>query len=125
MSFASDWGHGGIIVGNLFALRSPYPNDLRAAVDPIGPDNNAWLQHLASQCSNVVGAWGNHGTFMQRGSAVATLFPLMKCLGITKRGQPKHPLYVASGTSLVVYKEAGNLPLFSSTSSTGKVALTP
>ncbi|WP_142805393.1 DUF1643 domain-containing protein [Tepidiphilus sp. J10] len=100
ISFAKQWGHGGIIVGNLFAFRSPYPTDLQTATDPIGPENNHWLERLAKQSTAVVGAWGNHGTLMNRGQEVAALFPSMLCLGLTKLGQPRHPLYVPATTSL-------------------------
>lgn len=33
--FAQDWGYGGQTTVNLFALRSPYPEDLRKSEDPI------------------------------------------------------------------------------------------
>ena len=94
IAFAQQWGHGGLIVANLFAWRSPYPAHLRTAKDPIGPSNDQWLQKLANQSSTVVGAWGNHGSYMKRGQIVSALFPNMQCLGVTKQGQPKHPLYV-------------------------------
>lgn len=101
ISFAKQWGHGGIIVGNLFAFRSPNPNDLKAVTDAIGPKNNLWLERLAKQSTAVVGAWGNHGTYMRRGQEAAALFPKMQCLGLTKLGQPRHPLYVRVDTPLV------------------------
>ena len=100
ISFARQWGYGGITVANLFALRSPYPSGLRAANDPIGPENDKWLRKLAGQSGAMVGAWGNHGTYLQRGEAVAAMFPNMQCLGITKLCQPRHPLYVAADTEL-------------------------
>ncbi len=36
-------GAGGIIVMNLLAWRSPYPEDLYSIDDPIGPDTDAEL----------------------------------------------------------------------------------
>jgi hypothetical protein len=98
IAFAKQWGYGGLIVANLFAWRSPYPAHLKNARDPIGPSNDQWLKKLAKQSAAVVGAWGNHGTYMQRGQAVAALFPGLQCLGVTKQGQPRHPLYVPSAT---------------------------
>jgi hypothetical protein len=100
ISFARQWGHGGITVANLFAFRSPYPGDLREASDPIGPENDQWLRKLAGQSGAVVGAWGNHGSYLQRGQAVAAMFPNVQCLGMTKLCQPRHPLYVAADTAL-------------------------
>jgi len=100
ISFARQWGYGGITVANLFALRSPYPSDLRESNDPIGPENDQWLKDLAGKSGIVVGAWGNHGTYLQRGEKVAAMFPNMQCLGTTKHSQPRHPLYVAADTKL-------------------------
>ncbi|MEY3660704.1 MAG: hypothetical protein RLZZ169_1530 [Pseudomonadota bacterium] len=100
ISFAQQWGHGGITIANLFAFRSPHPSALRGATDPIGPENDQWLQKLAGQSAVVVGAWGNHGLYLKRGEAVAAMVPPMQCLGMTKRSQPRHPLYVAADTGL-------------------------
>lgn len=100
ISFARQWGYGGITVANLFALRSPYPSALREANDPIGPENDQWLKKLAGQSGAVVGAWGNQGAYLQRGEVVVAMFPNMQCLGITKLRQPRHPLYVAADTEL-------------------------
>lgn len=77
--------------------------DLRKATDPIGPDNDLWLICLAEQSATVVGAWGNRDTFMNRGQEVAARFPHMRCLGLTKRCQPRHPLYVPAGASLAPF----------------------
>lgn len=97
-AFARQWGYGGLIVANLFAWRSPYPALLRGTKDPIGPSNDHWLKKLVNQSSAVVGAWGNHGNYLQRGQAVAAMIPDLLCLGITKQGQPRHPLYVPGAT---------------------------
>ncbi len=40
IGFAKSWGFGGLIVGNLFALRSADPKTLYSHPDPIGPDND-------------------------------------------------------------------------------------
>jgi hypothetical protein len=42
--FAHREGMGGMEVVNLFALRATYPSLLKAATDPKGPDNSAWLE---------------------------------------------------------------------------------
>ncbi len=74
ISFAKQWGHGGIIVGNLFAFRSPYPNDLQTAADPIGPENNLWLERLAKQSTCSGGRLGqSRHTHEQRTRGCSTL----------------------------------------------------
>ncbi|HRK24635.1 MAG TPA: DUF1643 domain-containing protein [Beijerinckiaceae bacterium] len=40
--------HGGLAVANLFGFRATYPADLRAAPDPVGPENDAVLMQAAA-----------------------------------------------------------------------------
>ena len=56
--FAKRWDHGGLVVGNLFALRSTDPKALFDHPCPEGLENDAHLQRLAEECRAVV-AWGN------------------------------------------------------------------
>ena len=98
--FSQRVGAGGFIVANLFALRSPNPRDLDKASDPWGPDcEAAWRTalDLAAPDRLVVG-WGGVGDRFdapQRFQAAcreAGVSP--RCLGVTKAGMPKHPLYL-------------------------------
>ena len=92
------WGYAGISVVNLFAFRSSLPAIMRAAFDPVGPDNDNVLTKVARNLgggNNIVAAWGNHGRFMNRDTEVLRLFsqkPMV--LGLNGNGTPKHPLYV-------------------------------
>ena len=56
--FAKHWGFGGLVVVNLFAFRATNPADLRAAEQPIGPENDRHLVNAARSCPRVVAAWG-------------------------------------------------------------------
>ena len=40
MGFARSWGFNGIWMINAFAFRATKPKDMKAAIDPIGPDND-------------------------------------------------------------------------------------
>lgn len=101
MSFAADWGYDGIVVVNLFAFRATYPNDLHNQDDPVGPEND---DAIATECAgrDVIAAWGVMGTFRDREAKVMALLNEWKikpmCLGVTKYGRPRHPLYVAGVT---------------------------
>lgn len=55
---AKGWGFGRLAVGNLYGWRSPKPKNLLTAPDPVGPDNDEWLDELLSEASRVVVAWG-------------------------------------------------------------------
>lgn len=94
VGFARDWGHGGLVVANLFALRSTDPRALRSAPDPVGPENDQWLAALAREAGLVVAAWGNDGRYRGRDAEVLPLLGPVHCLGVTGRGAPRHPLYV-------------------------------
>jgi hypothetical protein len=104
MSFAEAWGYGGILVGNIFALRSTDPQFLYLSRDPIGPTNDFYIKTMVELVDQVVCGWGAHGAYMNRGEEVAkSLGVNLWCLGLTKHGYPKHPLYLKKGTELVPY----------------------
>jgi hypothetical protein len=94
MTFARDWGFGGLVVANLFAYRTSEPARLRLADAPIGPRNDRWLSCLASRASLVLAAWGIHGDYLGRAERVRSRLHGLHCLGTTMRGLPRHPLYV-------------------------------
>ena len=96
LGFARRWGFGSLEVVNLFALRSPSPAALRAAADPVGPENDRWLTEAVERADAVAAGWGNHGPLLGRAEAVRARLPDgTLCLGVTASGQPRHPLYVA------------------------------
>lgn len=97
--FASDWGFGGLCMANLFALRATDPRVMLAHPEPIGPDNDITLRRLAADAGIVVAAWGAHGAHLNRAGAVMDMLTAeVHCLGQTKAGQPKHPLYLRADT---------------------------
>ena len=91
-------GFGGFRVVNLFALRATDPRALRAAADPVGPDNDTALSDGVIWADAVLCGWGGHGALHGRDRTVCTQLqqagkPLWH-LGLTQAGQPKHPLYI-------------------------------
>lgn len=104
ISFAKRWSYGSVVFVNLFAFRTPYPKELRLADDPVGPDNDQHILQQVELSDLVVAAWGLHGTYCKRDKAVRKLIGRhIFCLGHTKDGHPKHPLYVRSDASLISY----------------------
>lgn len=91
-------GYGGFCVTNIFAWRATDPRDMRAAVDPVGPENDVVLTDRAKQADHIIAAWGTHGAHMDRGIMVANMLRLLGKplfhLGLSKAGHPKHPLYL-------------------------------
>ncbi len=92
-------GFGAFRVVNIFAWRATDPRDMRAAADPVGPENDAAIVEAARWADQVICAWGTHGAHLGRGAAVEALLretgrPLFH-LGLSKAGHPRHPLYIA------------------------------
>jgi hypothetical protein len=98
IAFAARDGFGGVEVMNLFAFRATAPADLKAAADPVGPDNDRHLRDLFARHASVLIAWGTHGAYRARADTVvrlaADLGTDLTCLGLSAHGQPRHPLYV-------------------------------
>ena len=111
IGFTRRWNFGGLWLVNAFAGVATKPVDLFAMDDNVGPLNrhyvqktirDAW-QHARSLTVtpelHVVLGWGNHGArgeqdrrvldWISRAGAPVRL----QCLGVTKRGCPRHPLY--------------------------------
>ncbi len=100
-------GYGAFRVCNIFAYRATDPRVMRAADDPVGPENDAAILEGAAWADTVLCAWGSHGAHRERGSAVARLLFQTGCalshLGLTKGGHPRHPLYISYAVKPVVW----------------------
>jgi hypothetical protein len=105
IDFSQRWGFGTLNVVNLFAYRATAPCELTSTkIDPVGPLNDSAISHVCSISSAIVLAWGTNPFALRRVEAVWGLvsrFPIMKgCLGTTKNGSPRHPLYVPKDTKV-------------------------
>jgi hypothetical protein len=100
MRFARDWGYGGLLMGNLYGLRSTHPcglytDDDSSPVDDVDGRNDGWLTQMSGDAGIVVAAWGaTTHPIPGRACRVAEAVGEMLCLGVTKDGHPRHPLYV-------------------------------
>lgn len=96
MSFSKRDGFGSMLVANLFAYRATDPKKLLGLADPYGPLNGATLAGLSG---TVVAAWGA----TQRPHVPQSWLDKRAwvCLGTTKDGHPRHPLYVRADQPFV------------------------
>lgn len=94
IGFAQGWGFSGLMMLNLFAYRATNPADMKAATDPIGPDNDDALRYASYNTTMVIAAWGANGTFKGRDQQVREMLPRLHYLHLTKDGHPGHPLYL-------------------------------
>jgi hypothetical protein len=104
--FARRWRAHVVEVVNLFALRSPYPEDLIKLMDDdtgrlavrrgAGLDNDKEIINACAGASLVIAAWGNHGHLANRASIVRGMLQMagvtLHHLGTTSNGSPLHPL---------------------------------
>lgn len=96
-------GFTGLVIVNLFAFRDTDPRNLKSAADPVGPANDEVLRDITAAGAQTIAAWGAHGRLHGRSARVGILLDSPLCMGTTKRGEPRHPLYVPADTTLVAW----------------------
>lgn len=107
--FSERHGARRYIAGNPFAYRATDIKHLASVRDPIGPDNLRHLARIIEDAHLLVPCWGNRSKlppqlrpqlhsleFIIRASGKP-----VKIFGLTKSGDPMHPLMLAYSTPLV------------------------
>lgn len=108
IGFARREKFGGISVRNVFAFRATDERELLTAADPFGPENEANLLDCrgVSLMTQLIVAWGTPFG----GKRLAHWYKLAEsivrlhepeCLGTTKDGHPRHPLFLRNDTPIV------------------------
>lgn len=104
INFAKREFCGMLEVVNLFAFRATNPEDMKAAEDPVGPNNDAIIREALKEADKVVCAWGAHGSYQGRDAVVLDIIRqsghVPMALGVTKAGLPRHPLYLKNDAPL-------------------------
>jgi hypothetical protein len=113
VGFADAWGYGRLVVVNLFALRATEPAELRKAADPVGPDNDRHIVEATAGRVTIcawgatVATWPSHRLRTRVAIARRVLqWALVRHLGLTKDGHPKHPLYLPADVIPLTFPEA-------------------
>jgi hypothetical protein len=105
IGYGQRWGCGGLLVVNLYAFRARNPEDLWTQADPVGPENDTHLARAARGAlllgAPLVAAWGVNA----RADRVVEFRELvgmahLTCLGKTRAGAPRHPLYCRADAGL-------------------------
>ena len=91
---------------NLFAFRSTDPKGMRLVENPVGPKNNEYLLAASLWADEMIIAWGSGGKYKNRDEEVLALLQdrNLWCLGKTKSGHPRFPLYLRRETEFEVFK---------------------
>jgi hypothetical protein len=115
--FSRAFAAGGMIIVNLFAYRATEPSALRGVADPVGPLNDRHVREACQAGAVTIAAWGAHGALAGRAEAVTAMLRAagvqLSCLGTTRDGHPRHPLYVPGSVPLTPWtpvpgEEEGN-----------------
>ena len=119
INFCSRWNYKNIYVINLFGLISKSPFQLSKSFDPVGKNNDLitlkvlefWRKNI--NCDLWLG-WGDKGKLYRRDLEVLKLIKNLSnlksnennhskrilCLGLSKKGSPRHPLYMPNESFL-------------------------
>lgn len=114
VTWSQRFGGGAIIIVNLFAYRTTHSSELRSAwrrgVRIVGSKNDQAIDKAVRQADKTLVAWGCRGSLQGRGAAVAARVPEPLCLGLTARGQPRHPLYLPLDAEVMPYRVSRREP---------------
>lgn len=106
-SFARREEQAGFTIVNLYGLVATDPAALARHPEPIGPENDAFLEAEIARAATVVCAWGDTPDPLDRAAAVLALILRQHdrcyCLGRTRSGQPRHPSPLANDARLEVF----------------------
>ena len=124
INFCSRWNYKNIYVINLFGLISKSPSKLSKSKDPVGKNNDLitlkalqfWRQSI--NCDLWLG-WGDKGKLYKRDLIVLKLIKDLSkidskendysrrvfSLGLSQKGNPRHPLYMPNESFLKPFEE--------------------
>ncbi len=113
MDFSMQWDFDGLALMNLCDFRATKPEGLFAPeVVPRSAGNLPLIRNTAKEAKKIVVGWGTNGLnpgllplAIETESALRADGHTLYCLGKTKHGAPKHPLYVLGDTPLEEFKE--------------------
>jgi hypothetical protein len=107
--FAQRLGFGRFVVGNVFAWRATDVKELGDVADPIGPENDQHIGQIIQAADLLVPCWGAREKLSPwlrprldelLGRLKGTQKPVA-VFGLTKLGDPLHPLMLGYGVQLV------------------------
>lgn len=115
IGFAKREGCGALRVENLFAWRATKPDEMFAQADNvIGATDTAIREAARAADGPIIAAWGGDRRAEGRARVVTELLDKLGvevlCLGATKAGAPRHPLYVRRGAGLIDFSRYNQTP---------------
>ncbi len=115
ISFTKTFGYDGAWVVNLFALRATDPAQLKCHRDPVGPLNFQEITAVFDAPAPIICAWGANAAAKEQAAKFLWRAYCEKrqlfSLGRTKRGSPRHPLYVPASQTMEPFPKQASVPL--------------
>lgn len=113
IGFTKTWGGSRFIVGNVFAFRSTDVKALASVDDAFGDAIGDHTTDIIADADILVPCWGNTSkvppklqfAFDVLMDALVSSGKPVKCFGLTKSGDPLHPLMLAYSTPLVLWSD--------------------
>lgn len=107
ISFTKLFGGTSLQVINLFAFRATNPKKLPTGKsEAMGPEWERWITNALYESDILIAAWGSSIEKTKLSAEhIKTIIgdhPIF-CLGITKSGSPRHPLYMHSKSYLIPF----------------------
>lgn len=108
IGFTKRWGGSRFIVGNVFAYRATDVKALAGVEDPFGADIGDHVTYIINEADILVPCWGDSAKVPPKlqfafdvlmDALVSSGKPVMH-FGLTKGGDPKHPLMLGYATKL-------------------------
>ena len=108
ISFAKKLDCGSLELVNIFAYRSRDCRELKnlSLEEATGPENRFYLENALHSGSEIIVGWGencniHHKNYQELSDWFKGYIP--NCLGTTRDGHPRHPLFVRSDTEVERY----------------------
>ena len=108
MAFTQHFGFEAMVVVNCFAYRATDPKELvEVGADvALGEYNGGYVREACEQSKLIIAAWGAlkyplREAALSIAKVIKDAGHSMKCLGKTKDGSPRHPLYVRKDSPLI------------------------
>ena len=109
-----DWlGYGTMLLTNAFDARSTDPKGLLSMPVPVSPENDGWITDCVNCADITIMGFGSQPKLSWRFTQVRRLLADVDlyCFAKNADGSPKHPLYVRTETTPILWRSGGQLAL--------------
>lgn len=107
VGWAKREGCAAVRVVNLYSFRCTNPKELRRDdLDIVGERTDEKIRDASRRAQVSLVAWGSNKLAKRRSAEVLEMVIDPMCVGTTKHGEPRHPLYVAASAPFRPYRRS-------------------